>query len=263
MSGRDSPQLLILWYKWRSESGKARVKLCLVLQSPLNSAQGSVLCFVVLLGPGQGTCFRPLSQELGAVMLVGSHSLSCQILVQLLRLWAVFFVIRNKIHAARWDPAACQSVTGWLWPFLTSYSRVAFLNRFQRFVVLTAALWVSGSVFFEILWGFFWGLFQQWLKFSKASKWFNKFIGMCENKTKEDLRAVFSLNIFLLLPVHIPHVIKGRPKAIFGTSWSHLQVYHLQAWPGLAFLKMVQHLHGLRDAQETVRQTQRCGWPWL
>lgn len=51
-----------------------------------------------------------------------------------------FFVIRNKIHAARWDPAACQSVAGWLWPFLTSCSGVAFLNRFQRFVVHTVAL---------------------------------------------------------------------------------------------------------------------------
>lgn len=76
---------------------------------------------------------------------------------------------------------------------------------------------------------------------------------MCKNQTKEDSRAVFSLYIFRLLPVHIPHGIKGRPKASFGTSWSHLQVYHLQACPGLALLDMVQHLRGLRDAKESGR----------
>lgn len=70
-----------------------------------------------------------------------------------------------------------------------------------------------------------------------------------QNKTKEGWRAVFSSYIFLLLPAHIPRVIRGRLKATFGKSWCHLQVYHLQTWPGLAFL-----LHGLRDAQETARQ---------
>ena len=100
------------------------------------------------------------------------------------------------------------------------------------------------------------GLFQQWQKFSKASKWFNEFIAICEEQNrigfKRGLRAVLSWT-FYLIPVHIPHVIKGRPKASFGTSQAHLLACYLQARPGLALLSMVQCLHSLADAPETAK----------
>lgn len=83
--------------------------------------------------------------EMGEVILVGGCSQSCQLLIQPPCQWAVFFLIRNKIYATRWDPAACQSVTHQLALavlHLLLWSGM-FWNRCQRFASCSVALWVA------------------------------------------------------------------------------------------------------------------------